>query len=652
MKKRYLFSLVIFFMSVFMMASVAMAEGNMNVATICATDDAKNSAAKMEKVLASNKLSLWRLNKRVSYYFDCDKRPSTRKAIDNKLDSAFGSSTNQDINYLYIASHGYAGTNEANKVVYANTGLMIDGKGGEENGLYKFTDLVGKLVKYKGQFVVIIDCCYAENFYTAGLRAYPKHAGRFTVFCSAPNNETAWGAGPILHTQFYTSSLVKALTYKSSKNCYPADANNDGFISVKELFQTQRMNILARTYGNEKTLLFQFGYLKLSKQAVTVNLADKKTYNLASSLKKYNCSGRQIPKWKSSDTAVATVNSSGKVTLKKAGTVTITAYLADSKGNMCLGSEASCKITVNAPTVKLNKTKVTLYKGQTLKLNATITGTKKKPSWSSNKNVATVNSKGKITAKKAGTATIKVSVNGISASCEVTVRNPSISLSSTNVTLNVGEKITLTPKVSGASQRVSWSSKKSSIASVSSGTVTAKKVGTTTITAKANGVSATCKVTVVNADPRDLSQFVGTRARNLPFKTSTFSAYARLSGSSNIVYAHYNSKSKDRITEMCLNAYNYTSKDYNIGGIYPGMTVKNAKAALTKYGWKLSHQKTHMAMMPITYYIYTKQGKAILFAVVRGDRVSDCITCFSSLNAALKGHSVAGVPCGCYWQKW
>lgn len=43
---------------------------------------------------------------------------------------------------------------------------------------------------------------------------------------------------------------------------------------------------------------------------------------------------------------MASVDENGKVTLMKTGEAIITAYLADSEGNMCLGSEDMCTITV------------------------------------------------------------------------------------------------------------------------------------------------------------------------------------------------------------------------------------------------------------------------------------------------------------------
>lgn len=85
----------------------------------------------------------------------------------------------------------------------------------------------------------------------------------------------------------------------------------------------------------------------------------------------------------------------------------------------------NCSFTVEAATkVKISKTKVTLKKGQ--KITLKISGTTKKVTWSSsNKKVATVNTKGKITAKDSGTAVITATVSGKKYTCKVTVKKTS-----------------------------------------------------------------------------------------------------------------------------------------------------------------------------------------------------------------------------------
>lgn len=75
---------------------------------------------------------------------------------------------------------------------------------------------------------------------------------------------------------------------------------------------------------------------------------------------------------------------------------------------------------VQAATVKISKTKATITEGYTLQLK--MLGTKKTAKWSSDKkSVATVTTKGKVTAKKVGTATITAKIGAKKYTCKVTV---------------------------------------------------------------------------------------------------------------------------------------------------------------------------------------------------------------------------------------
>ena len=98
------------------------------------------------------------------------------------------------------------------------------------------------------------------------------------------------------------------------------------------------------------------------------------------------------------------------------------------KGNYNLCSKYSNTVsftTSKAPkaSIKLNKAKLTIYRGKTATLKATVTGASTKVKWkSSNSSIATVNSKGKIIAKKAGTCKVTATANGKSATCTITVK--------------------------------------------------------------------------------------------------------------------------------------------------------------------------------------------------------------------------------------
>ena len=165
--------------------------------------------------------------------------------------------------------------------------------------------------------------------------------------------------------------------------------------------------------------------VKMNKTSLIV--APGKTATLKATVSPSNATEKGVT-WKSSNTAVATVSSSGVVTGKKKGTATITATTKDG------GKKATCKVTVGVPVtgVKLNKTKQTLKVNQKVTLKATISpsnATNKKVTWkSSNTSVATVSSSGVVTGKKGGTAKITVTTaDGKKvATCTVTVNNPSV----------------------------------------------------------------------------------------------------------------------------------------------------------------------------------------------------------------------------------
>lgn len=112
-----------------------------------------------------------------------------------------------------------------------------------------------------------------------------------------------------------------------------------------------------------------------------------------------------------------------KITGKKTGTATIT---VTSTGGATAKIKITVKKKVNVKKLKLNKKNITLKKGKKFTLTVSknpVTATNKIKWSSSNKKVATVNSKGVVKAKKKGKATIMVKAsNGKKTTCKITVK--------------------------------------------------------------------------------------------------------------------------------------------------------------------------------------------------------------------------------------
>ena len=179
------------------------------------------------------------------------------------------------------------------------------------------------------------------------------------------------------------------------------------------------------------------------------------------------------------------------------------------------GIQSDCLVTVTKPVVyaqgiNLNKKSLTMVKGNSEKITATIIPADtddKTITWeTSNSTIAKV-SNGTITAISEGTAVVTAkTVNNIVASCTVSVSDSavnatSISLDKTEMTILTGDEKTLqvyfTP--SNATDSIIWITSNSNVASISDGTVTALNAGTATIVAQTkNNIMAVCNVTVIN----------------------------------------------------------------------------------------------------------------------------------------------------------
>ena len=223
-----------------------------------------------------------------------------------------------------------------------------------------------------------------------------------------------------------------------------------------------------------------------------------------------NTVGESI-KWSSSDENIATVSDKGLVRALSGGHVTITAMVNEWTD----GKEvtATCSITVMQDVYRLDldKTSLSLNKGETYKLTATLTPdtflTTDKINWSSsNTAVATVDGNGLVTCTGAGQAVITAECNGARDECTVTgrVAPTAIALSLTELTVRTNESVQLELIVSPADAdrgQVQWKSSDATVAKVdANGLVTGLKGGKATITAKDPSLpEVSCQVTVLQS---------------------------------------------------------------------------------------------------------------------------------------------------------
>lgn len=235
--------------------------------------------------------------------------------------------------------------------------------------------------------------------------------------------------------------------------------------------------------------------------------------------------------WETSDSAVATVDETGKVSAAGKGTALITAATSDGS------QKASCEVTVLNPVAKVEPSarSLALVKGGSAKVEITVSGelpgevdifaedfvvegegSFHQGVWS-NADGSEVFSVEKddsgegicyvVTALGTGSGTIRFSAASDGATAyttvPVTVTNPaqSVVLSEEAVQKTVGDgsfelAVTVDPVDADGAGNVKWTSSDESVATVDDGVVTLHKAGSATIAAQVGDVTASCALTV------------------------------------------------------------------------------------------------------------------------------------------------------------
>lgn len=229
----------------------------------------------------------------------------------------------------------------------------------------------------------------------------------------------------------------KSVTWKSN-NTKVVTVDKNGKIKATTNNGTTYVNAIAKNGSKIRTRVLvvvgeKVKKITLNRTSVTLNRGAKnRGFQLKKSIKNKNATYKAV-NWYTSNKNVATVNSNGKVTIKHRGKVVITVKAKDGSNK-----SAKCKFTVKQLVTKLsynNKKQVKeVYKNKTIKFAVTVVpsnaNNKGLTYSSSNKKVATVNSKGVVKGIKAGTVTITAKAKDRSnkvVKIKVKVKNPPIS---------------------------------------------------------------------------------------------------------------------------------------------------------------------------------------------------------------------------------
>ncbi len=301
---------------------------------------------------------------------------------------------------------------------------------------YSYKDINAKDVVCSTSDAEIATCVAYDGYVVVN----PKKAGQVTIYATTTFNDIVYKATSYLtinegkngiRLSSTSGTIILANTNKKNvaynlvgikgnvsvsvedESVASATAKN-GILSIKALKSGNTKITLTVKYG-DKTYKVDY-YLTVSENA-QVTTKDSNV-NKDSKLK-LNVSFKQMyvkdkyqikvlsgkaTKWESSDKSIATVTKKGKVTAKKVGSVDIIAY--DAKGNKAV-------VRINVIEKNKNSKIVLSVSNLTLKVGEEFTPKVLKGKvwrWkSSNKSIATVTKKGKITAKKVGTVKITAS---------------------------------------------------------------------------------------------------------------------------------------------------------------------------------------------------------------------------------------------------
>ena len=223
----------------------------------------------------------------------------------------------------------------------------------------------------------------------------------------------------------------------------------------------------------------------------------------------------QQVKWSSSNTATATISEEGVITPVSVGKVTLTAAAA---ANEAIKGSVEIEVFYAKPTeVAITIDKDELRVGDTAQLTARVNGqyASQAVRWfTGDDKIATVSETGLLTCVGVGKVVITAMTTNdkkIVGTIELNVghsRPTAVKIDTPELNLKVGDVhsiVFVVEPAGGAEQRAEWTVDDEEVATIDeTGKITARSVGETTVTAVAGEYTASCRVIVDYADPKDV----------------------------------------------------------------------------------------------------------------------------------------------------
>lgn len=384
------------------------------------------------------KLAIPEAPTRVGYYFDGWYKEATFQHL-----------WNFDIDKITGAITLYAGWTEIIPVTIScvKTDVILYG---ERTGAITATAGGGNSATYEYSISGVADWQDSSHFSNLAAGSYtvltrdkehPANSSSTSVTISQPNFSKSYAANKMPSTANTNTAIniirppqasgytFVSLTYISNNTgvaVVTSNGNvtflNPGKATITVTMISQATNGKTKTTKFSKTITVYQPVLTLTINLSTAPVKRTKTVKLTPIFGPTNVSNRKVV-WISNDKRIATVSSSGVVTGKSAGKVTITCRTLD-------GSNLSAMCTIDVTpiypeSIHLSKPSIQITQDSTYTLKATISPSNsdnKSIIWtSSNTAVATVNN-GKVTGMTEGTAVITgKTTNGLEGICTVTV---------------------------------------------------------------------------------------------------------------------------------------------------------------------------------------------------------------------------------------